>query len=737
MKKFSFILFVLTFFTISLFSPHITAQTVANEQPATADKKAAERDARNRRLETFEIVWQTINDNYFDRTFSGLNWNKIKAEYEPQAAAAASDAELHGVLQMMIARLNRSHFSIIPPEVFVAIEEAKQTAAAQGRELTEERSEEELSEDSDAPETEIPEELSVSRYGIGIDLRLFKDKFVVTSVEEGSAAAGAGLKTGYILEKINGVSLKEFLEAIRPNYLHIKSFEKKLPAQIIEWFLDGERDTYVEITVLNERDEPQILELRREKIPGEFVTILSNVPEQYLRFDSKNISDEIGYIRFNFFALPVIEKFCAAITDFKDKKALIIDLRGNKGGLVGSIMGITGFLTPKSISLGTEINRRQKEDRVIMPHAKNFKGKIYILIDELSYSAAEMFSAALQENDLATVIGANSAGEALPSLTKVLPTGAVFLFPVANFRTPKGNYLEGNGVKPDLPVALKRENLLRGSDDQYETALRAANEFIAAANAKAKSGNSSKSSPKTPPPPPAAVTGRTPRAVSVKKQQQLKAVRVVDDFIETIGGRDALEQIESYKSEGILELTRAGAVVEGRVEIYWQAPNRYLENYLIEGVGTISDVFDGTDYFVESEFTTTEQVTAPQVLEDKSRAQGFYEILKLRELYPEIIHRGIYTVDERSVHLITAKSATGVETAFAFDTQTKFLVKRTNNFTGDTEFADYAEVAEGIYLPLTIKKGNLFTFRLTGVELNFPVEETRFRKKVSCFDKAD
>ena len=81
--------------------------------------------AAERRLETFRLVWQTIRDNYFDQTFGGLNWNKIKTEFEPRALDAETDAELHTLLQEMINRLNKSHFVIIPPEVFSEIGRAR------------------------------------------------------------------------------------------------------------------------------------------------------------------------------------------------------------------------------------------------------------------------------------------------------------------------------------------------------------------------------------------------------------------------------------------------------------------------------------------------------------------------------------------------------------------------------------------------------------------------------------
>lgn len=697
-------------------------------------------DLQQRRLDTFRLVWRTINDNYFDRTFSGLDWIKIRQEYEPQVKTLKTDAELHTLLQNMISRLKKSHFAIIPPEIFVAIEEAKEKAAVGNREINEQFSDNDSEEIDDKETQDILDEDIYAKYGIGVDLRLFANRFVITQIEKGSAAEKAGLKTGYIIEQINGVSLKEFIESIKKYNVETKSFELKIPLQIIELFLNGEKDSYVQLIVLDENDKTKTVTLEREKIVGEYVTILDGVPEQYLRFESKSLSNDIGYIKFNLFALPIIEKFCASVTDFKNKKALIIDLRGNFGGLYGSLMGITGLLVDKPIELGTEIYKGAETKRVVNPHKKNFKGDIFILVDGGSFSAAEMFAAAFQENNRATIIGETSAGEALPSLTKVLPTGAVFLFPVSNYKTPKGNFLEGNGVKPDFQTTLNRQALLQGRDDQLDAAMKIANKEII--NQEKKSnvviGNKEILASMPPPPP-------TPRQITVNnysknkiiKNQNNKALKILDDFIETIGGREKLEKITNYQAFGRVELTRAGAIISGDAEILWESPNKFLESYTINGVGLISEIFDGKKLFVETEFTKTNDTFPEVVLEDKSLAMGFFEILNVREKYPIISYKGIYEVDGVKFHLIEATTANGLQVAFNFDTNTNLLLKRTSNYLGSINYDDYKKIDEEVLFPFTIKKGSILTYKLYEITPNLNIDQSRFSQKESCFDKVD
>ena len=158
------IFLIYAFFTISTFAQDSNEITIAAPK-ATPISDTNNTFLERRRLETFNIVWQTINDNYFDQTFSGLDWNKIKLEYEPQVKKLETDEELHKLLQKMISRLRRSHFSIIPPEVFMASEKAKEKSAIQSKDLTKEKSDGELLDSGEESTEDVPEDDIYSKYG--------------------------------------------------------------------------------------------------------------------------------------------------------------------------------------------------------------------------------------------------------------------------------------------------------------------------------------------------------------------------------------------------------------------------------------------------------------------------------------------------------------------------------------------------------------------------------------------
>src|SRR5215212_8135894 len=105
------ILFVLQSVTHARQAPRVEAPAVAAAPPAAAAAAEAER-----RRESFDIVWRTVKENHFDPKFGGVDWDAVREEFAPRAAAARTDRELHALLQQMLNRLGRSHFNIIPPE---------------------------------------------------------------------------------------------------------------------------------------------------------------------------------------------------------------------------------------------------------------------------------------------------------------------------------------------------------------------------------------------------------------------------------------------------------------------------------------------------------------------------------------------------------------------------------------------------------------------------------------------
>jgi carboxyl-terminal processing protease len=391
--------------------------------------------ATDLRQETFDIVWRTVKEKHFDPTFGGVDWDKVREKYAPRVAAAKSDLEFYGLLQQMLGELGQSHFAIIPPGAFV---EQKETGPSNGT--------------------------------AGVDLKLIDKLAVITRVKPESGAARAGLRAGYVIKQIGDTTV----ESIIGRFQKSKESPAIVRLQITRTLLariNGKPDTSVRVVFLDEKDQVREAEVNRAVLKGEFAPGFANFPPQYTEFEARRLEGGIGYIRFNIFALPLMEKIRPAIRSMNDAPGIIIDLRGNPGGFGAMSNGIAGLMETKQTSLGTMRMRTGYMNFAVYPQKNPFGGKVVILIDGGSASTSEIFAAGMQEIGRAVVVGERSIGAALPSLFQKLPTGALFQYAFADFKTPKGTLIEGRGVMPDVEVKLSRGELLKGRDPQLEAAI--------------------------------------------------------------------------------------------------------------------------------------------------------------------------------------------------------------------------------------------------------------------------
>jgi carboxyl-terminal processing protease len=700
-----------------------------------------------RRVDAFNAAWQVIKDNYFDQTFSGLNWDKIQKEYEPRVLRTTTDTQLHEILQEMINRLDRSHFAVIPPEIYQAIETAKAEAKAKWK-----KQKLDAEKDEDVEETGDEDKFDftdyAAKYGVGIELYLIENQFVVTRVNTDSPAAKAGIKTGYIIDKINDVSLTDLLKQIEIYYAKIRNVKKHLPAEVVEYLLDGEADSFVTLSVSDEAGQNKEIKVLRERTKGESVSLGGNYPEQFLKFETAALNEQTGYIKFNTFALPVIEKFCAALTELKDKQAIVIDLRGNTGGILGSLIGLSGMLTETSIDLGTSIYKIGSENMTALSKAKNYKGRLVFLVDNQTASAAEIFAAGLQENNRALVVGEKTAGEALPSVSVSLPTGAVLLYPIANYKTRGGNFLEGKGVEPNYIVALDRKSLLEGKDAQLETALKLIKENTAFPKPLAEtSRNDNVNAPPPPATKPVAVgKGKQLAVVTIKAPPLLpspppvfkkdeKAIQTITEFINAIGGEEALNRINSYDLKGSTEIYYRGTKVEGEINILRQKPDRYAEIMKSASSGEIRQVYNGKKAFMQTAYGLDREAPLTVKIEEIELFAPFYNLLK-KDFFKSLNYLGAFDMLGKKAHVIEAITAEDQTIAFAFNVETKMLVSYTTQHSFVVLFDDYRQV-EKVMLPFNINRGSFMNIRLDEIKLNAPIADGNFVESENCYDKVN
>lgn len=721
----------------------IISVTVKNKpEPEVSTKNLS--DEQKLRLETFREVWKIIDEFYFDRTFNGLNWQKLKYENELKVVALKTDDRLYDLLNELVEKLNASHFAIVPPEYLKEIEKLKELSDKREKQNQGENSgdgDDETADNADENSGEDEEFLKMldeynSRYGIGADVRLFDQDVVITHIDKNSAAEKAGLKAGQTIKTVNGISLNEFIGRLAK----FESFEKKLKKQVtvyIETILfNGDKDSTLTLEYDDGSGEIKNVSIKREKLEGELIKVMSNMPRQFLQFERKDIDDETGYVRFNIFTVESAEKFCDAISYFKNKKQLVIDLRGNIGGSFGSLFGIMGLLIQDVTPLGTEINAEREEKRVIRPHLKNFKGKIAVLVDGSSLSAAEIISAGLQDNERAVIVGETSGGEALPSILTELPNGAIFQYPVANFKSPKGIVLEGKGVSPDIAVTLDRKLLLEGRDNQLESALASFKNEKKIEKKEAASITGSAAKPPPPPPPPAPMpAGKIVNKAPEKDIYDAKAVEIIEKYIAKIGGEENLKKLESLSASGDSFITRTGAKLAGTFSRVQRNTGKNTDTYRFDGIGEISEIFDGEKFIVQTQLNGATPVMIPVKINELKLEKDFLELVNLKTNYSKVKLLGNFERLGSRVNLIEMKNKNDYGFVLAFDEKTNLLIQRTGTAT-DVSYEDYRKVGEYL-LPFKLSQANIVSVEIFSYKINEKIDDASFAQKTSCFDRID
>jgi len=384
-------------------------------------------------LDSFEKVWTTIRDKHWQVKPGGLDWLAIRDEYRPRVKSAASHDEARAVMQEMLGRLKQSHFAIIPATLYSVVDD-----------------------DGEGPGTSW------------IDTRVLDGHAVVTSVDPGSPADKQGVRPGWQIERTRGIDLAPLIEQGRSNpAVHELQLTRAVLAR-----LSGPIGGTLEATFLDASNKTVTLTLGLTA-PRGTLSAFGNLPAQHVWFENKRLGTT-AYVRFNLFLdLPrVMASFQQTIDNCKECDGLIVDLRGNPGGIGGMAMGMAGFLVDKPNQLlGTMYLRDSTLKFVVNPRADIFSGPVAVLVDGCSASTSEIFAGGLKDLGRARVFGTPTAAAALPSAFERLPNGDGFQYAVANYVSEGGQPLEGLGVTPDVRVELTRTALLAGHDPVVDAAL--------------------------------------------------------------------------------------------------------------------------------------------------------------------------------------------------------------------------------------------------------------------------
>ena len=264
--------------------------------------------------------------------------------------------------------------------------------------------------------SEANEDIIGNFEGIGIEFSILDDTINVLYVVPDGPSDKAGLQVGDRIVKVNDSAVAN----------------RKLGSDKVKELIRGKNGSKVQLTIFR-NNKPQKADITRGRIP------LPSLDAAYM------IDAVTGYIKLNKFSETTHEEFSAALEDLQKKglKKLVLDLRGNGGGLLNEAIDIADdFLDNNKMIVYTEgVNIPKREYRARRDGLFE-TGELVLLVDELTASASEILAGALQDWERATVIGRRTFGKGLVQEQYVLSDGSAIRLTVARYYTPLGRSIQ-------------------------------------------------------------------------------------------------------------------------------------------------------------------------------------------------------------------------------------------------------------------------------------------------------
>jgi tricorn protease len=380
--------------------------------------------------EMFAQCWRALNDYFYDAKFNGVDWKATRAKYAPLVGHCATREDLYALVSLMLGELNASHLGI------------------SGRLPT-----------ADEPTADL-----------GL---LFDDKF-----------AGPGLKIAEVLKR--GPADKRGLNLKAGDVITHIDRVQLTPAVNVSKLLNNKAGEGVQLTVQTGPSASDVRKIEVVAAPRDKVSAL-----MYDRWVAKNAAQvdklsggKLGYTHIPGMDEAGLEAFMRSLySDNFDKDGIVLDVRYNGGGFTHD--QVLNYLT------GREHTRFEQRDGGVGFVARNYDRKwakpLTLLINNRSFSDAEVFPHAFRTAGLGKLVGESTGGQ-------VIFTNGIRLIDGSQFRTPRiGVYRDGSinmdkqGVPPDVAVELTADDWAKGTDPQLAKAVEVLTTDVVAWKA-AKSG---------------------------------------------------------------------------------------------------------------------------------------------------------------------------------------------------------------------------------------------------------
>lgn len=415
-----------------------TPETFECRDWSTLDRETLPALPQGRWIGTFEAAWATVLERYYDSTLGCLDWPALRLKYGEQVAEAETTTEAFDAMNAMLRELGQSHLAVIPPR-------------------------------------EDPDEHANFQPGRGIvpvRVRLLEGHPIIT--DAALYGARSGLPAGAELISVEGHMMDAEISRIRKAHDRPVEVAAHAAAAIQEWLTCpvGSARTVMLRPVQSAAPQRSVVACLEPPVERANMGNLVDLPIE-LRYGLVP-GTHTGWIRFNLWLLPLVPRIEAAMRELRAQgmTSLIVDLRGNPGGVGAMVIPVARLLLAEDASLGELRTRDRAYTFRVQGNQDAFLGPIAVLLDEGSASTSEIFAQAFSDLERAQIVASGpSQGAALPSLVESLPGGARIQFVVGDYVSPDGVRIEGRGVPPHLQVRERPFDFAAGRDPVFEAAV--------------------------------------------------------------------------------------------------------------------------------------------------------------------------------------------------------------------------------------------------------------------------
>jgi C-terminal processing protease CtpA/Prc len=402
-----------------LFAPAVLlALTLGGAPPARPQQLNGFERERGRMM--LKIVKDDLKEHYYDPTFRGLNLDEKFKAADEKIKQATSNSQVFSIIAQALLELNDSHTFFLPP-------------------------------------------MRGFRVEYGWRMQVIGDACHVTAVKPGSDAEAKGLKAGDILHTVDGFKpARENLWVL--NYL-FRALSPRSSQQLVVQSPGGQ-PRQVEIAS-KVRQGQKLLDLTNSIERHNFLIELQ-AEDHLMRNRLQEVGD--GLLIWKMPQFDLSEKELEGVMGrVKKHQALILDLRGNGGGYVDTMRHMVGYFLGKEIKIG-DVKGRKESKPLMSKKAGGYEGRLVVLVDSNSASAAEIFARVMQLEKRAAVLGDRTSGSVMMSrhYPRGMGTDTVVFYGTsiteADVIMADGKSLEHTGMTPDEVLLPTGEDLAAQRD---------------------------------------------------------------------------------------------------------------------------------------------------------------------------------------------------------------------------------------------------------------------------------